>query len=102
MPDRPPYAIIWEQLIGGKVIIFLGAGASVSGRDENAKWDENDPDPKFLPLGRELANSLASAAGLSLDVPHDFRDLVLEEDGREGWTQTERQYFLKIQYLFQM
>lgn len=33
---------------------------------------------------------------------HDFRDLTLSEDGCEGWTQTERQYFLKIQYLFRI
>jgi hypothetical protein len=33
---------------------------------------------------------------------HDFRDLTLEEDGREGWTKTSRQYFMKIQYLWQI
>jgi hypothetical protein len=33
---------------------------------------------------------------------HDFRDLTLEDDGRTGWEQTGRQYFLKLQYLFQL
>ncbi len=31
----------------------------------------------------------------------DYRDLKLDEDGREGWNLTERQYFVKLQYLFQ-
>ena len=33
---------------------------------------------------------------------HNYRDLNLAEDGREGWTLTERQFFVKIQYLFQL
>ncbi len=33
---------------------------------------------------------------------HDYRDLNLEDDGREGWTLTDRQFFLKLQYLFQL
>lgn len=31
-----------------------------------------------------------------------YSDLTLIDDGREGWTLTDRQYFLKLQYLFQM
>lgn len=30
-----------------------------------------------------------------------YRDLSLEDDGREGWSLSDRQYFLKMQYLFQ-
>jgi hypothetical protein len=33
---------------------------------------------------------------------HSYRDLTLEEDGIEGWNLTDRQYFLKFQYLFQL
>ena len=33
---------------------------------------------------------------------HDYRDLTMEEDGRVGWTLTDRQFFLKFQYLFQL
>ena len=33
---------------------------------------------------------------------HDYRDLNLEEDGREGWTLADRQFFMKLQYLFQL
>lgn len=32
---------------------------------------------------------------------YNFRDLTMAEDGREGWTKTGRQYFMKIQYLWQ-
>lgn len=31
-----------------------------------------------------------------------YRDLNIEEDGRDGWNLTDRQYFLKMQYLFQI
>lgn len=31
----------------------------------------------------------------------DYRDLSLEDDGIEGWKLTDRQYFLKMQYLLQ-
>ena len=33
---------------------------------------------------------------------HDYRDLNLADDGREGWTLTSRQYFVKVQYLFRL
>jgi hypothetical protein len=33
---------------------------------------------------------------------HDYRDLNLDDDGRQGWELTERQYFIKLQYLFQI
>jgi hypothetical protein len=33
---------------------------------------------------------------------HDYRDLNIADYGREGWTLTERQFFMKLQYLFQL
>jgi hypothetical protein len=33
---------------------------------------------------------------------HDYRDLTLADDGRDGWTLTDRQFFVKLQYLFQI
>lgn len=33
---------------------------------------------------------------------HDYRDMNMVDDGREGWALTGRQYFMKIQYLFQI
>jgi hypothetical protein len=41
----------------GKVIPFLGAGASLGGRTPGAKWNKGDKN--FLPLGSELAGYLA-------------------------------------------
>jgi len=32
----------------------------------------------------------------------DYRDLSMVENGIEGWTLTDRQYFMKLQYLFQI
>ena len=39
---------------------------------------------------------------LYLGSTHDYRDLTMAEDGLEGWTLTDRQFFLKFQYLFQL
>ena len=36
-----------------------------------------------------------------LGTSRQYRDLTTEEDGRDGWALTDRQYFLKLQYLFQ-
>lgn len=33
---------------------------------------------------------------------HDYRDFTYAEDAREGWDLTERQFFMKLQYLFQI
>ncbi|MBN1885032.1 MAG: carbohydrate binding family 9 domain-containing protein [Candidatus Krumholzibacteriota bacterium] len=33
---------------------------------------------------------------------HTYRDLALDLDGREGWTLADRQFFLKLQYLFRI
>ena len=39
---------------------------------------------------------------LYIGATHDYRDLSFDEYGREGWDLTDRQYFLKFQYLFQL
>jgi hypothetical protein len=61
----------------------------------NESTDSWDVDPLFT----YRINPLTM---LYIGSTHNFRDLTLEEDGREGWTQTSRQYFLKVQYLFQI
>ncbi len=33
---------------------------------------------------------------------HDYRDLNMDNHGIDGWTLTDRQFFLKVQYLFQL
>ena len=58
---EPPYRLIWSQLEAGKLIPFLGAGASLCSRPvaENGEplpWTAGE---RFLPSGRELAGWLA-------------------------------------------
>jgi hypothetical protein len=60
--------------------------------DSDTSWD-------FDPL---LTYQLNPLTVLYIGSTHDFRDLTMEEDSRTGWEQTERQYFMKIQYLFQL
>src|SRR5438552_3561805 len=54
---EPPYGVIWSRWRQGKVIPFLGAGASLVGRPADKKWDADNP--TFLPSGLELAHYLA-------------------------------------------
>ena len=53
---EPPYGVIWNRIKSGKVIPFLGAGASFVGRPSDMPWDPNNP--QFLPSGRELSQLL--------------------------------------------
>ena len=71
---EPPYGIIWKALMKGRVIPFLGAGASFVGRSANAKWDSASP--SFLPSAAELANYLAKDACFPSADPHELGDLA--------------------------
>ncbi len=51
------------------------------------------------PLITYRVNSLSM---FYLGSTHDFMDLNFDEDGMDGWKLTERQFFLKFQYLFQV
>src|SRR6266446_5556203 len=73
MPE-PPYGIIWNCWKAGKVIPFLGAGASFVGRPPDEKW--NAVEPKFLPSGVELANCLAAEAEFPSADLGDRNDLA--------------------------
>ena len=53
----PPYPLILNKLNRSKVIPFLGAGASLGGRQQGATWKQGAKD--FLPTAGELANHLA-------------------------------------------
>ncbi len=44
---EPPYGVIWNRLKAGKVVPFLGAGASMAGRPPDTEW--NPDSPAFLP-----------------------------------------------------
>jgi hypothetical protein len=73
MPE-PPYGIICNRLKAGKVIPFLGAGASLVGRGPNDVWDARDP--AFLPSGCDLAEFLADEAEFPSDDAQERGDLA--------------------------
>jgi len=58
MPELvPPYPFIRAKLEEGRVIPFLGSGASLGGRGPDAVWSKRQP--IYLPTATELANHLA-------------------------------------------
>lgn len=71
---EPPYGVIWNKLKTGQVIPFLGAGASMVGREPGSKWDPVNP--KFLPSGRELSRLLADEASFPSQEDRDLSDLA--------------------------
>ena len=71
---QPPYGIIWNRLQVGKVVPFLGAGASFAGRSPDARWDAATP--TFLPSGLELAHFLADEAEFPSTASYDRDDLA--------------------------
>src|SRR5215471_12250169 len=71
---EPPYGVICNRLKVGKVIPFLGAGASLVGRTSDAGWDAAQP--TFLPSGLELAHFLADEAEFPSTDPRDRDDLA--------------------------
>lgn len=60
--------------------------------DRNSNWDID-------PLLTYRINSLTV---FYIGSTHDYRDLNLADDGQEGWALSERQFFLKLQYLVQL
>jgi len=71
---EPPYGIIWNLLKAGKVIPFLGAGASLGGRRGRKEWTPSNI--KFLPSGVELARVLADEANFPSRDSRDVDDLA--------------------------
>jgi hypothetical protein len=71
---EPPYGVIWNRLKAGKVVPFLGAGASMAGRPSDTEW--NPHSPAFLPSGRELSNFLAAETMFPSEHPGDRDDLA--------------------------
>jgi hypothetical protein len=71
---EPPYGVIWNRIKSGKVIPFLGAGASFVGRPSDVPWDPNNP--QFLPSGRELSQLLARESSFPSQDPLDMDDLA--------------------------
>lgn len=71
---EPPYGVIWNRIRSGRVVPFLGAGASLLGRPPGEPWQ---PDrAQFLPTGAELANALARETRFPSSHPADLDDLA--------------------------
>ncbi len=70
----------------------LSARIVVQYNDFAERWE-------FDPLLRYRLNPLST---FYVGSTRDYRDLNLADHGREGWTLTDRQYFMKLQYLFQL
>ncbi|MDD1620428.1 MAG: SIR2 family protein [Methylococcaceae bacterium] len=68
----PPYGFICKALTQGRVVPFIGAGASSSGRPPNVAWDPAAP--IFLPSGIELSHLLAD----EIAFPSSNRDDLAE------------------------
>jgi hypothetical protein len=71
---EPPYADIRDMLLGGVVIPFLGAGASIGVRRTDV---ESEP-PTLLPSGADLARTLADRVRPPFPSrdPQDVEDLA--------------------------
>jgi len=63
----PPYPLIADGLRQGRVIPFLGSGASLGGRGTGAAWDKDLA--AYLPTAAELARYLAQRTAFPKDEP---------------------------------
>ena len=71
----PPYPLIAEELLGGRVVPFLGAGVNLGGRDPTARpWPDAGLD--FLPSGGELSRDLARVCKYPSEAEHDRTNLA--------------------------
>jgi SIR2-like domain len=80
----PPYRSIRDGLLQGRVIPFLGSGASLGGREPNAAWVKGLA--KYLPTASELARYLAQMTEFPNDEPPDLTKVAQYYDvvvGRE-------------------
>jgi len=71
---EPPFGDIWDGLCEGRVVPFLGAGASLVHREAGTDWaPANAP---FLPSGSELARYLAERSNFPSKDSRDLDDLA--------------------------
>jgi hypothetical protein len=94
---EPPYGVLAERFAKGRVVPFLGAGASMVGRPPDARWDAAQP--QYLPSGAELAGFLAHEASFPSKDPAECADLArvssyyVDVAGREGLRGRLREVF---------
>jgi len=79
---EPPYPTILNRLNQGRVIPFLGSGASLGGRTLNAEWKPGISE--FLPTAGELANYLARMTQFPQDEPIDLAKVAQYYDVVNG------------------
>jgi hypothetical protein len=80
--DPIPYEYIWSKLKKGKVIPFLGAGASLSARAPDAKaWK---PGALFAPSAAELAGYLDGRTAYPSGEPAELARVAQYFDGVNG------------------
>jgi hypothetical protein len=66
--DDDHYWLVASRILAGRVVPFLGAGANLCGRPDGEPWALG----RFLPSGRELAESLAGASRYPVDDDMDL------------------------------
>jgi hypothetical protein len=80
----PPYRSIRDGLLDGRVIPFLGSGASLGGREPDATWVKGLAN--YLPTAAELAGYLVQMTEFPDDEPPDltkvaqYYDVVVGRD----------------------
>jgi hypothetical protein len=83
-PLSPPYGEIRERLEDGKIIPFLGAGASLGTRPDGQPWMGDKPPPSFVPSGSELAGYLAEKTHFPEGEPRDLAKVAQYYDVTNG------------------
>jgi hypothetical protein len=84
-------SLVWSRL-SLQIMRELSTRLILQYNDRTDTWD-------FDPL---ITYQLSPVSLFYIGSTRRYSDLNLEEDGRDGWTLTDRQYFLKMQYLFQI
>jgi hypothetical protein len=79
---EPPYELIRDGLRRGKVIPFLGAGASLLGRPRDITW--RSPQSEFLPMSVELAEYLDRRSGFPPGEQAELTRVAQYFDGVAG------------------
>jgi hypothetical protein len=79
---EPPYVYIRDRLMRGKVIPFLGAGASLIARQPGQSW--SSPDCAFLPKTDELARYLEEKSNFPSDALPELTRVAQYFDGVNG------------------
>ena len=83
---------VFRTRLAWQMLRELSARLILQYNDRSQRWDVD-------PL---LTYQLNPFSIFYVGSTHDYKNLNLADDGREGWTLTGRQYFLKMQYLFRI